>query len=152
MFGDLKRFDTHQYQPDWFQQLFDSLFPDTGAADIRSVPRGSFPLINVGRTDDAVHVYVFGAGLTAGDLEISIQDNVLTLQGKRGTQDEDDAGEKARSHYRRERASGEFSRTIALPEGLDPDRAEAQFSNGVFRIHLPKRAELKPRRVEIQAA
>ncbi|WP_148251993.1 Hsp20/alpha crystallin family protein [Aidingimonas lacisalsi] len=152
MFGDLKRFDSQQYQPDWFQQLFDSLFPDTGAADIRSVPRGSFPLINVGRTDDAVHVYVFGAGLTADDLDISIQDNVLTLKGKRDVSDDEASEGKSRSHFRRERTRGAFSRAIALPDGLDPDRAEARFSDGVFRIHLPKRAELKPRRVEIQAA
>lgn len=148
MFGDLRRFETGRPQGlDWFRQLMDEVLPEAGAADIRSVPHGSFPMINVGRTDDAVRVYVFAAGLSAEDLEVSVQDNVLTVSGRRDPDDE--AG---RTAFRRERYRGEFSRTLALPDGLDVERAEARFRDGVCEVLLPKREELKPRRIAIQAA
>ncbi|WP_043532725.1 Hsp20/alpha crystallin family protein [Litchfieldella xinjiangensis] len=153
MFGDLRRFDNDPlHHADWFRQWLEGLFSENGAADIRSVPRGSFPIINIGRTDDAIRVYVFAPGLTADDLEVSLQDNVLTLRGKREGPDRQDASGNTRPRFRRERFSGEFARSIALPDGLDAERADARFHDGVFEIHLPKREELKPRRIEIQAA
>lgn len=63
MFDDLKRFDVGSPQRlDWFRQLLDDFLPNDAAADIRAVPHGSFPMINVARSDEAVHVYVFAAG------------------------------------------------------------------------------------------
>lgn len=153
MFGDLKRFETGVSPgPDWFRQWLDEVLAEEGAADIRSVPRGSFPLINVGRTDDAVRVYVLAAGLSHDDLEINVQDNVLTLRGRRDalSAERNDGGK--RPCFRRERFDGEFVRSIGLPEGIDVERAEAHCHDGVFEIHLPKREELKPRRIEVQAA
>lgn len=152
MFGDLRRFDTSRSQGlDWFRQLMDEMLPEAGAADIRAVPRGSFPMINVGRTDDAVRVYVFAAGLSAEDLEVSLQDNVLTVSGRREpAATSEDA--TARTDFRRERFRGDFSRSLALPDGLDIERAEARFRDGVCEVVLPKREELKPRRIAIQAA
>lgn len=152
MFGDLKRFDTGASPGlDWFRSWLDDIVQEGAAADIRSVPHGSFPMINVGRTDDAIHVYVLAAGLAVDDLEVSVQDNVLTLRGRRDALPSvDDEGK--RSCFRRERFDGEFVRSIGLPEGIDVDRAEARFRDGVFEIHLPKREELRPRRIEIQAA
>lgn len=153
MFGDLRRFDTTPSQGlDWFQQFLDEFFPESWAADIRSVPRGSFPMINVGRTDDAIRVYVFAAGLSSDDLEVNVQDNVLSLKGKREAVAPEPQGEGKRPYFRRERFSGEFARSIALPDGVDVDRAEARFHDGVFEVLLPKREELKPRRIDIQAA
>jgi HSP20 family protein len=153
MFEDLRRFNPDPFQGlDWVRQMMDGFFPEGGIADIRAVPRGSYPMINIGHTDDGVHVYVFAAGLSAGDLEVSLQDNVLTLRGKRDAFTPEPEGEAKRPYFRRERFSGEFARSIALPDGLDADLSEARFRNGIFEIHLPKREELKPRRIEIKAA
>lgn len=153
MFGDLRAFSPDRSpQADWFRQLMDEFLPDTGAANIRSVPSGTFPMINVGRTDDALRVYVFAAGLSADDLDVSIQDNVLTISGKRESAIPGKEGEAQRTQFRRERYQGEFSRSLALPEGVDIERVEARFRNGVCEVVLPKREELKPRRIDIQAA
>ncbi|WP_104203227.1 Hsp20/alpha crystallin family protein [Billgrantia saliphila] len=153
MFGDLRRYDTGSpWGVDWFREWLDEILPEPGATDIRAVPRGTYPMINIGRTDDAVRVYVFAAGLTAGDLELSLQDNVLTVRGERQVVPDEPEGDERRPYFRRERAGGSFARSIALPEGLDADRAEARWRNGVFEITLPKREELKPRRIEIQSA
>ncbi|QTF92093.1 Hsp20/alpha crystallin family protein [Halomonas sp. BM-2019] len=148
MFGDLRGFDPTRPQGlEWFRQLFDEMLPSGAAADIRSVPSGSYPLINVGRTDDTVRVYVFAPGLAASDLELSLQDSVLTVAGQRPAP----ADAEGRTRFRQERFHGDFRRAVALPEGLDIDRAEARFSDGVCEIVLPKREELKPRRIEVQA-
>ncbi|MGJ7459121.1 Hsp20/alpha crystallin family protein [Halomonas sp. RA08-2] len=148
MFGDLSGFDPNRTQGlEWFRQLLDEMFPDGAAANIRSVPAGSFPLINVGCTDDAVRVYVFAPGLEASDLEVSLQDSVLTIAGQRQAP----AEAEGRTRFRQERFHGDFRRAVALPEGLDIERAQASFRDGVCEIVLPKREELKPRRIEIQA-
>ncbi|WP_111415426.1 Hsp20/alpha crystallin family protein [Billgrantia lactosivorans] len=153
MFGDLRRFDTGASPGlDWFRNWLDDILQEGGPADIRSVPRGSYPMINVGRTDEAVRVYVLAAGLGADDLEVSVQDNVLTLRGRRDALPARGEEGDRRPCFRRERFDGEFARSVALPEGLDVERAEARYHDGVFEIHLPKREELKPRRIEIQAA
>ncbi|SHF40603.1 HSP20 family protein [Modicisalibacter ilicicola DSM 19980] len=151
MFGDFWRTNVPKSSDfDWFQQVLDEMFP-SAASDIRSVPRGAFPMINMGRTDDAILVYVFAPGLKAEQLELSVQDNVLTLSGTREPAAAEN-GRPQRAYYRRERFGGEFSRTIALPDGVDTERAEARAAHGVVEIRLPKREEMKPRRVEIKAA
>lgn len=153
MFDDLKRFETgSSEQFDWLSQLLDGFFPDRNTMDIRAVPRGSFPMINIARSDEAVRVYVFAAGLAPSDLIIDVQDNVLTLRGQRDAVLGQHEEGKSRQVLRRERASGEFVRSIALPEGIDVERSEARHAYGVFEIVLPKREELKPRRIDVQAA
>lgn len=153
MFDDLKRFETGlPRQFDWLSQWLDGFLPEGSAMDIRAVPRGSFPMINVARSDDTVRVYVFAAGLAPSDLTIDIQDNVLTLRGKRDAVTGTNEDGSTRPVFRRERPSGEFVRAIALPDGLDAERAEARHAHGIFEIVLPKREELKPRRIDVQAA
>ena len=152
MFGDLWRFDVPQFRElDWVRQMMDDLFQDFEASDIRSVPRGTFPMVNVGTTADAVRVYVFAPGVDPKELDVTIQDNVLTLHGKRALPAKSAEGSQGAAFYRRERFGGEFSRAIALPEGLDSEAAEARARNGVLEITLPKREELQPRRIEITA-
>ncbi|WP_277810332.1 Hsp20/alpha crystallin family protein [Chromohalobacter canadensis] len=153
MFDDIKRFETGSPQQlDWFRQLLDGFLHDGNAMDLRAVPHGSFPMINVARSDDAVRVYVFAAGLSPSELTIDVQDNVLTLRGRRDSSIASNEDGSARPVFRRERASGEFVRAVALPDGLDAERAEACHAHGVFEIVLPKREELKPRRIEVKAA
>lgn len=86
------------------------------------------------------------------DLTIDVQDNVLTLRGKRESVIGNGNNGNSRPVFRRERVNGDFVRAIALPDGVDADRAEARYAHGVFEIVLPKREELKPRRIDVQAA
>ncbi|MCK8515360.1 Hsp20/alpha crystallin family protein [Methylonatrum kenyense] len=141
LFGDLGR----------LLRMMDSNWDNVGSADLRSAPRGSFPLLNVGETDEAYNVYVFAPGVEEQDIEISVQDNVLMLSGKRADPADDEKA-AGRNWYRRERFSGEFNRAITLPDGVDADRVKASLKNGVLTISLHKRAEIQPRRIDIQAA
>lgn len=153
MFGDLGRFDVPRFRElDWVRQMMDELFQDFEASDIRSVPRGTFPMVNVGTSADVVRVYVFAPGVDPKDLDVSIQNNVLMLRGKRELLVKSAEGGRWPAFYRRERVGGEFSRAVVLPEGLNNEAVEARARNGLLEITLPKREELQPRKIEVAAA
>src|SRR5947209_15642188 len=84
-------------------------------------------------------------GITEEDVKIEFQDNVLTISGARKSAHED----RKNGYYRVERASGRFSRSLTLPEGVDPESVHAKFENGVLEVRIPKPAERKPHRVAI---
>jgi HSP20 family protein len=81
-------------------------------------------------------------------VSIEIQDNTLVVSGERKSEHE----ERERGWYRLERSFGRFSRSLTLPEGVDPDAVHAEFKNGVLEVRIPKPEERKPRRVAIKAA
>jgi HSP20 family protein len=85
-------------------------------------------------------------GLGEDDVKIEVQDRTLTLSGEREAEHESD-GE---GYYRLERASGAFSRSLTLPEGVDAEQIAANFDNGVLEVRIPKPEERKPHRIEIQ--
>ena len=127
------------------QQEVDELFGSwSSPLGIRSLPRGSFPAVNVGQTPERVDVYLFAPGIDPKSLEISIQQNLLTVSGKR----EIKAAEEA-SYYREERFSGEFRRVISLPEDVDPQRVQAKDADGIVQIGVQRRESARPRQIEI---
>jgi HSP20 family protein len=114
------------------------------AGGIRSLPPGTFPAINVASSADTVNVYVFAPGIDAKSLEISLQQNVLTVDGRRET-----SQDPAATYYRHERFDGAFRRVIALPEDVDPDKVEASYRDGIVEIRIQRHESSKPRRIEI---
>jgi HSP20 family protein len=83
-------------------------------------------------------------GLADGDVNVQLEDNVLTISGERTTEHEQQEG-----YYRLERAFGAFSRSLTLPDGVDPDSIEAHFDRGVLEIRVPKPEQRKPKTVQI---
>ena len=86
-------------------------------------------------------------GLDEGDVSIEVQDGTLTISGERKAEHES----RERGWYRIERSFGSFSRSLTLPDRVDPDGISASFDRGVLEVRIPKPEEHKPRRVEIQA-
>lgn len=84
-------------------------------------------------------------GLSDGDVNVQLEDNVLTVSGERKAEHED----QQEGYYRLERAFGAFSRSLTLPDGVDPDGVEAHFDRGVLEIRIPKPEQKKPRTVQI---
>jgi len=106
-----------------------------------------YPLVNV--TDDGENFYVeaLAPGVDPSQLEITVVQNRLTIAGeKRG------AGEVAQEKIHRvERAAGRFVRTVDLPVGVEADRVEAHYKNGLLKLTLPRAAASRPRRVTVQS-
>ena len=86
-------------------------------------------------------------GLGEDDVSIEVQDNVLTISGSREAEHE----RKEQGWYRLERSYGSFSRSLTLPDGVDPDKVQASFDRGVLEVRIPKPEERKPRRISIGA-
>ena len=84
-------------------------------------------------------------GMTEADVNIELEDNVLTVSGERRAEHE----EKREGFYRVERAFGTFSRALTLPKGIDPEAVNASFSNGVLEVRVPKPEQRKPRKISI---
>lgn len=147
MFGSLSDYEGDLF--DGFRRLqeeVDELFgPRTWPSGIRSVARGTYPPINVGATSDTVNVYLFAAGLDPKALDISIQQNLLTVAGERKA----DTPENV-NHYRRERFSSSFRRVISLPEDTDPEKVTAHYVDGVLCISIQRREASKPRQIQVQ--
>ena len=112
---------------------------------IRAVPRGTFPPVNVGATSERVDVYLFAAGADPKSIDVSIQQNLLTVSGSRKVSVNPDA-----EYYRRERYDGDFHRVIALPDDADPDQVDARYRDGVLHITVRRRQAVKPRQIQIQ--
>jgi HSP20 family protein len=85
-------------------------------------------------------------GLADEDVNVQFEDNVLTISGER-TAEHDDQQE---GYYRLERAFGTFSRSLTLPDGVDPDTVQAHFDRGVLEVKIPKPEQKKPRQVQIK--
>jgi HSP20 family protein len=124
-------------------EIFGGATPWTGG--IRSLPPGTFPAINVGGTEDNVTVYLFAPGIDAKKLDISIQQNVLTVSGEREVPRDDMA-----TYYRQERFGGEFRRVLSLPDDVDPDKVEASYRDGIVQINVRRRESAKPRQIAIR--
>jgi HSP20 family protein len=103
--------------------------------------------LDVVESDDEFIVKADVAGINPEDIEITYTDNNLTIKGE--VLDEREQEEEGRYHLR-ERRYGTFSRTISMPGSVDVNNIQAETENGVLKIHLPKKEEVKPRRIEIK--
>jgi HSP20 family protein len=86
-------------------------------------------------------------GLQQSDIELEVQDGTLTLRGER----KDEHEEHNDNYYCVERWEGAFSRSIRIPPGVDPNKIRAEFNNGVLEVHMPKKPEAAPKKIEIKA-
>jgi HSP20 family protein len=86
-------------------------------------------------------------GVTRDEVTLNLQDDVLTLEGKREPTQQENI-----NWQRRERAYGSFSRAVQLPFRVDPDKVQARFNNGVLEIELERLEADRPKKIEIRAA
>lgn len=113
---------------------------------LRSVPRGTFPAINIYDQGDETVLFAEIPGVNPDDLELTVLEDTVTLKGKRA--DESNTADRI---YRRERVAGEFTRTLTLPDSVNPDKVQARYKNGVLRVTLEKAEPAKAKKIKIQA-
>ncbi len=111
------------------------------------------PPADVLASEDEVVVHMDVPGLSADNLEIELDNDVLTVRGERsfpyGADAESDGGY---AWQLVERSFGKFERAIRMPAGLDPDAVEASVADGVLTLRIQKPEMLKPRRIQIGAS
>jgi HSP20 family protein len=125
-----------------FGTFFDSPTPRNGA---RTSLRRWIPAMDVVETDDHYVLRTDLPGLDESDVNVELENNVLTISGKRSTEHE----ERKNGYHRVERSTGSFSRSVTLPDGVDADGIEANFDKGVLEVKVAKPEQIKPRKVAI---
>jgi len=118
----------------------------TRPLELRSVPRGAFPAINIYDQGDAAVLTAEMPGVKPQDVELSVLHDTVTLKAQRkGAETGEDR------YYRRERVAGDFVRTVTLPDPVNPDSVKAHYANGVLTVRMEKAAQAKAKRIQIQA-
>ena len=125
-------------------RLFNTFFDTPTQSNGASVRRW-IPAMDLVETAEEFVLRADLPGMSESDVNIELEDNVLTISGERKTEHE----ERQEGYYRVERAQGSFRRTLTLPEGVDPDAVRASFDKGVLEVRIPKPEERKPRKVAI---
>lgn len=124
------------------QRDIDQLFASGTLPNIRAA--SAFPAVNIGATPDEIHVYLFAPGVAPSDIELTVQQNVLTVAGRRTLEERDNG-----TWYQRERPGGAFRRVLTLPEDADPEHVSASCRDGILHVRIARRAASRPRRIEI---
>jgi HSP20 family protein len=129
--------------PARFRTLFGEPFSDLFVPSVGWVP-------SVEVTEKGVEILVSCElpGMQKEDVEIVLQNNVLTIRGEKKEERKEESESKRYLVY--ERNYGSFSRSFSLPTNVSADKVNASFSNGVLTIHLPKTAESKDRLIPIK--
>jgi len=106
------------------------------------------PNIEISETDKAIEVSAEMPGLERKDVEIPIDDDVLTIRGEKKIEE----SQKDKNVQHSERSYGVFVRMLQLPPGVDPSSIQATMSKGVLKVAIPKPAKSKPKKIEVKEA
>ena len=123
------------------------LFDPTAAAGLAPAAAAAYPALNAWETADAAFIEAELPGMAMGDVEILATGRELTISGARKVAEPKDA-----RWHRRERPDGSFSRTIALPWDIDPDKIAASLRDGVLTVTVPKAESSKAKKIKVQTA
>jgi HSP20 family protein len=129
------------------QQQLERAFQNPRGLDWGISGRGVSPAVNVFRDGGDVVVRSEVPGYASEDLSVESRGRTLVISGKRA-QEEPVEG----AFHRRERAHGEFSRSLEMPRDVDPSQATASCKHGVLTVRVPARAEVKPRQIAVQSS
>jgi HSP20 family protein len=159
------------------QREVDRLFEDF-ARGLPAIGQGNttlVPNIDVSETDNEIMITAEMPGLERKDVEITVEDDILTIRGEKkieteqggqqpgqGAKGQDETNKSGRSadntnakstnYHVTERSYGMFLRVLQLPTRIDPSKVEARMSNGVLKIHIPKQARPQANRIEVKEA
>jgi HSP20 family protein len=109
-------------------------------------PSGWTPAADIYEDEDGLTVKLELAGVEPKDVDIRFENGVLTIKGERKLE----RGEKKERYHLAELSHGAFVRSFSLPPTLDADKIEAQSKSGVLVVHLPKKAEAKPKSIQVK--
>ncbi|MBI2422630.1 MAG: Hsp20/alpha crystallin family protein [Candidatus Hydrogenedentes bacterium] len=133
-----------------------SLFPFAGLDDLERIfdafiapvsAEGAqwAPAVDLRETEDAYLLDVDLPGMEKKDIEVKIEDEIVTIRGERAQ----DKEENTKGYHRFERSYGSFHRSFRIPGGVEAERVAAEFKSGVLHVRLPKPETAKPKLIEV---
>jgi len=136
MFGSLQR---------EIDRLFDDFTRTLGTHGSQGI--NLVPSIDVTENEKEIEISVEMPGLERKDVEISVEDDLLTIRGEKKIESEQKDDKK--NVHLAERSYGVFYRVLQLPAGVDPSSIKATMSNGVLKLTIPKPAKAQPKKIEV---
>ena len=130
------------------REKMNRLFEDavTARGDDKDMVSSSWtPSVDIYESENDLVLKAELPGIEDKDIEIKIEDNTLTLKGERNLEKE----VKEDNHHRIERSYGSFFRSFSLPHYIDQDKIKAEHEDGILKITMAKKPELKPRKVKV---
>jgi HSP20 family protein len=127
------------------QRQMNRLFQDFFGSDEGLLSSTAGPAVNIYETAEEFVVEAALPGWTRDQVSISFENQTLTLSGQRELPDSNE-----RQYHRLETFYGRFTRSFTLPGVIDPDSVTASLHDGLLTVHLPKRAEARPRQIEVK--
>jgi len=106
------------------------------------------PTVDISETDGEYLIKAELPEVSKEDVNVTVEDGVLTLQGERRQEKE----EKGKRYHRVERSYGSFVRSFTLPESVDEGAVKAEYKDGVLNLHLPKTEKVKPKAIDVKVA
>ncbi|MFP4458157.1 MAG: Hsp20/alpha crystallin family protein [Candidatus Zixiibacteriota bacterium] len=103
------------------------------------------PQVDIHENEDAIVFDIDIPGVKKEDIDVNVQDNILTISGHK----EVERDEEKQNFHRIERFSGEYQRSFQLPKLVDTEKIKAKYNDGVLNINVPKREESKKKEVNI---
>jgi len=141
MRSDFGPFGLHREIDRLFNELLQGIVSNDGTKSLTAN-------IEITETDEAVEVTAEMSGLERKDVEISIEDDTLTIRGEKKVE----GNQKEKNVQHSERIYGMFMRMLQLPPGIDPSSIQAAMVNGVLKVTIPKPAKSMPKKVEVKDA
>jgi len=127
----------------------ESLSPFSPVSSQESLSPGSFvPAVDVYEDEQGIQLKVEVPGIDEKDIDIRLENNLLTVRGERKLESET----KEENYHRIERSYGSFTRSFTLPNSVNPEEVKAGYSKGVLTIHLGKREEARPKQIKVNVA
>lgn len=133
---------------DVFRPFLDSFFGSDWGGRMAGMDLLRTPNADVIETKDEIRVAVELPGMNPADVEVTLENNVLTISGEK--QEERREEDRESRWHLSERRYGRFSCSFVLPRDVEQDAIQAHFENGVLNVSIPKSEKVKPRRIEIQ--
>jgi HSP20 family protein len=134
---------------DEMNQMFDRVFGrrGPGGREAGAASASWAPAVDIAERKDAYVVTAEVPGVKPEELEVTLEDGLLTIQGERRLEEET----SDRQYHRVERRYGSFRRSITLPSQVQADAIEANYSDGVLQVVVPKAESAKPKKINVQA-
>jgi len=108
---------------------------------------GFVPPVDILEDKDAIYVKAELPGVKPDAVQLHVENNILTLTGERKLEKD----ESRDGYHRIERSYGSFTRSFALPNSVASDQVQADMTDGVLTVKIPKRAEVQPKRIEVKS-
>ncbi len=105
-----------------------------------------YPPVDIYETDNEIVLKAELPGIDIKDIDITVEDGVLTLKGERKFEEE----VKRENYHRIERSYGRFVRSFSLPNTVDVDKIKARMENGILKVIMPKKEESKPKQIKVE--